>query len=252
MTYDHPQAWRQGPHLTYRRFASVALDAVDRSFAGLSTVDAGAGTGAMGEELAARGATVVFLDREVAMVRDAPSPRLVGDITSLPLADRCLDLAAAAFVLSHVDRPDIALDELARVTRAGGLIVATAFPAGERHPVKTTVEQTLADAGYRVPDWYQRLKATGEQRVGDPMTLRALARGAGLGAIQIQHLDVTLTSLGPDAVLAWRLGMPAIAAFMARLPAARRAELTALARQALSAELLAQPVRLLALAGEVR
>jgi SAM-dependent methyltransferase len=251
MTYDDPTAWRRGPHLVYRRFASAALDALNHPVAGLSTVDVGSGTGAMGEELVARGARVVSADLQLAMVRDAPGPRLVCDVTSLALADRCTELATAGFVLSHVDRPDVALRELARITRAGGMIMATAFPAGDRHPVKHAVDVALADVGYQVPGWYQRLKGVGEQRVGDPAALVALARAAGLRPVAIWHLDVPLADLGPEVIVAWRLGMPAVSAFVARLPVRDRDELTALARGALSRTVLSEPVRMLVLAAAV-
>jgi SAM-dependent methyltransferase len=251
MTYDYPKAWRSGPHGAYRLFACAALDTLDYELAGLSTLDAGAGTGAMGEEMAARGARVIYLDRELSMIRAAPSPRLLSSITSVALADRCVDLAAANFVLSHVDDPAAALRELARVTRPGGIVLATAFPAGDRHPVKHAVDGTLTELGYRTPGWYQRLKDMGEPRFGDLQAMHALARATGLCAIRTWHVDVSLRGLGPDGIVAWRLGMPAIAAFVAGLPAVRRREVTAMARRALTDDVLAQPVRVLVLAGAV-
>jgi SAM-dependent methyltransferase len=251
MAYGDGQAWRRGPHRVYRRLAAVALDALEGPVAGLTTVDAGAGTGAMGEELAARGARVVFTDREFAMVREAPAPRLVCDITALGLRGRSVDLTAAGFVLSHVDDPVTALAELARVTRPGGRVVATGFPAGHHHPVKAAVDLVLAAFGYEPPPWYLRLKQTGEARVGDPTALLASGERAGLATVRVVDLAASLAGLDLDTIVAWRLGMAQVAPFCAQLPAVRRKALAARARAAVERAGLTQPVRLLALVGEV-
>ena len=103
--YGDGRAWRVGPHRVYRRFAAAALDALAQPLAGLVAVDAGAGTGAMAEELTGRGARVVCADRSREMLREAPPPRLRCDITALALRDACMDLATAGFVLSHVELP---------------------------------------------------------------------------------------------------------------------------------------------------
>ena len=128
MTYGDGRAWRAGPHRVYRRFAATAVDTL-AAVSDLTAVDVGAGTGAMGEELAARGARVVYADRSVGMVREAPAPRLAGDIRALPIQSRRVDLVAAGFVLSHVDDPGTALAELKRIVRPGGWVVATSFAA---------------------------------------------------------------------------------------------------------------------------
>jgi SAM-dependent methyltransferase len=243
--YGHGPAWRAGPHRVYRRFAAAALDALTVPLAGLATVDAGCGTGAVAEELVARGATVVCVDRSPGMVREAPAPRVVADIAALPLRDRCVDLAAAGFVLSHVDDPAAVLGELARVTRPGGLVVATGFPAGDTHPVKEAADAVLADAGYRPPEWYLRVKHTGEARAGD---LPALARGAGL-AVRLLTVDAPLSDLSVEAVSAWRLGMAHIAPFVAASP--RRDELAARVEAAVRTAGLAQPVRVVVLVAAI-
>ncbi|HEY7224172.1 MAG TPA: methyltransferase domain-containing protein [Micromonosporaceae bacterium] len=250
--YRDGAAWRRGPHVVYRRFAAAAVATVDRNIAGLTTVDAGAGTGAMGEELAARGARVVYTDREPAMLREAPAPRLLCDITALGLRDHSVDLAVAGFVLSHVDEPSRAMAELARVTRRDGLVVATGFPAGQGHPVKEAVDAVLADFGYGPPAWYLRLKRAGEARVGDPAALAALSGTAGLRAVRVACLEVALAGLTAESIVAWRLGMAQIAPFVSRLPAGRREALMAQAQTALSSAALAQPVQVLVLTGEPR
>lgn len=250
MTYSDGQAWRAGPHRLYGRLASAAVDTVT-PVAGLTAVDAGSGTGAMAQALAARGAWVICVDRSLTMLRLAPEPRLAGDIAALPLASRRFDLATASFVLSHVDDPHLALAELARVTRTGGRVLATAFPAGDRHPVKDVVDKVLHEFGYRAPDWYQHLKETGEARVGDPALLAALGRSADLKRVRVRELAVPLADLDAAAVAAWRLGMAQVAPFVTDLPALTRDELVARARSAVTPGALAAPLRMLVLTGEV-
>ena len=80
--YEDGAAWRRGPHVVYRRLAAAAVGVLERPVAGVASVDVGAGTGAMGEELAARGASVLYTDRALAMVREAPAPRTVTPLRS--------------------------------------------------------------------------------------------------------------------------------------------------------------------------
>jgi SAM-dependent methyltransferase len=205
----------------------------------------------MGEELALRGAEVVFADLSWEMVREAPAPRVVGDITALGLRSAAFDLATAGSVLSHVDDPRRALAELVRVTRPGGMVAVTAFPAGDRHPVKEAVSAVLDGFGYVPPAWYERLKRTGEARVGDPVALAALGGAAGLQAVRLRRLAAPLTGLNPWSVVAWRLGMAQVAPFRARLSPPERERLTAAALAAVEGVGLAEPVRLMLLTGEV-
>ena len=250
--YGDGPAWRRGPHPVYRRFAAAALDTLALPLAGLSAVDAGAGTGSLAEELATRGARVVCADRSLTMVRQAPAPRVVCDVTALPLRDGCMDLATAGFVLSHVESPGAALRVLAGVTRPGGLVVATGFRAGGAHPVKAAVDEVLTRAGYRPPEWYVRLKHTGEARVGDPAALATLAAEAGLADVRVLECAPSLTGLDADTVAAWRLGMAHVAPFVASLPPAARDRLTARVTGAISAVALAEPVQVLVLRGAAR
>jgi ubiquinone/menaquinone biosynthesis C-methylase UbiE len=91
-------------------------------------LDAGCGTGSLAFALASFVAEVVGVDTNVEYLEAgraaAPSNvRLVeGDVTALPFGYGEFELACCHRVLHHVRRPELAVSELARVTRPGGRI----------------------------------------------------------------------------------------------------------------------------------
>ena len=102
-------------------------------------LDSGAGTGALAFALAPLVAEVVALDIVPELLgqgrREAagfPNVSFVeGDATSLPFERDSFDLAACHRTLHHIARPELAVSELARVTRIGGrvLVVDQIAPA---------------------------------------------------------------------------------------------------------------------------
>ena len=95
-------------------------------FAGTEAVlDAGCGTGALAFALAPHVAEVVGVDtrEDYLEAGRAAAPEnvrfLEGDVTALPFGYASFDLACCHRVLHHVRRPELAVSELARVTRAG-------------------------------------------------------------------------------------------------------------------------------------
>jgi SAM-dependent methyltransferase len=93
-------------------------------------LDAGTGTGALAFALAPLVREVVAVDvvpelLEQARARAAAHPNVdfrEGDATALPFGDGEFDLAGSLRTLHHVPRPELAVAELARVTRRGGTI----------------------------------------------------------------------------------------------------------------------------------
>ena len=213
--YDDAAAWAAGPAKVYDLLATAAVGQVPGDLNGLLALDAGAGTGAAGRALASRGAQVVSMDLSEAMVRLASGMRVVADIKHLPLRDDVVSVSVACTVLSHVDDPLMAARQLARVTKPGGTVVITAFPAGAGHPVKSAADRVLAAAGYREPDWYRAVKGSGEGAVGSPEALMSLAAAAGLEWPRVVTLQVGLNGLTKDDLVGWRLGMAQIAAWVA-------------------------------------
>jgi len=74
------------------------------------------------------GARVTFLDQsermvELTLARGVPDAQ-VGDAQELPFAAESFDAVVAAWMLYHVQSPDLALEEMSRVLIPGGRLVA--------------------------------------------------------------------------------------------------------------------------------
>jgi ubiquinone/menaquinone biosynthesis C-methylase UbiE len=94
-------------------------------------LDAGTGTGALAFALSTLVREVVGVDAVPELLDEArkrierhPNVTLVeGDVTALPFDDDEFDLAGSLNTLHHVSRPELAVAELARVTRPGGQLL---------------------------------------------------------------------------------------------------------------------------------
>lgn len=67
------------------------------------------------------------------------------DVQSLPFADDSYDVVIANHMLYHVPDPDLALTELARVLRPGGVFVAATNGNGHMDVIKEIVSEALVD-----------------------------------------------------------------------------------------------------------
>ena len=91
-------------------------------------LDAACGTGAVVQQLVARGHDVIGVDISPAMLARArkavPEARFViGDLRHLPLPDDDVDHVACSLVLAHVSDLDPFFAETARVMRPGGHLI---------------------------------------------------------------------------------------------------------------------------------
>jgi SAM-dependent methyltransferase len=219
------RAWARDATLLY---VPLARDLVARApwpLAGCHVLDAGAGTGAVGNVLRAADASVTSVDLEPDMLREGHLDRaVVADVLRLPFADEVFDAAVAAFVLNHVAHPEAALGQLRRVTRSGGVVLASVF-AAEHSAAKETIADALRAHGWRPPGWYDDVLRRAAA-VETPELLRGHATAAGF-----DHVDVVETTVDPgldtpELVARYRLGVAHIAPFMAALSPDRRREVT--------------------------
>jgi SAM-dependent methyltransferase len=92
-------------------------------------LDSGCGTGALAFALAAHVGEVVGVDTRADYLDAARegAPATVtfveGDATALPFEYASFDIAGTVRALHHIHRPELAVSELARVTRPGGLVL---------------------------------------------------------------------------------------------------------------------------------
>lgn len=94
-------------------------------------LDAGAGSGAVSrcaaDAVGDRG-LVVALDAAIQMLRRSRiRSRVVATLPMIPLRDRQFDFVSAAFVVTHLAQPELAIAALRRTLRAGGRIGLTSW-----------------------------------------------------------------------------------------------------------------------------
>ncbi len=156
----------------------------------LVIADLGCGTGNAAELLAPHARQVIAVDQSRPMLqaaqrrlRAATNVAFVeAAIESLPLPSGSVDAAVAILVLHHVDQPELALREVARVLRPGGMAVIVDMVAHER----TEYRQKM---GHR---WlgFSEQAATG------------LLAGAGLKSVRFRHLASDTDARGPGLFVA--------------------------------------------------
>lgn len=142
---------------------------------GSQALEIGCGAGFMAIALAQRGLRVDGIDSAEAMidlarqnaVESGTAPAMlsfeVSDVYSLPYKDASFDLLIAIGVLPWLDRAELAVREMARVTKPGGyIILTTANRAGLAslldplispvlRPLKLRVKSALVRLGHRQP-----------------------------------------------------------------------------------------------------
>jgi 2-polyprenyl-6-hydroxyphenyl methylase/3-demethylubiquinone-9 3-methyltransferase len=112
-----------------RRIEIVFDELLPEDLTGKKLLDAGSGTGWFSERACKRGAEVTSLDvgeKLLAQVaKKCQSERVVGDILALPFDPASFDFVICSEVIEHTVDPALAVSELARVLRPGGVLIIT-------------------------------------------------------------------------------------------------------------------------------
>lgn len=155
-----------------------------------NVVDLGCGTGAASAKLAPFARRVIAIDHGEQMVAAARA-RLgalenvevaLAELTDTPVKSASADLAIMALVLHHLDEPEGALHEAARLLKAGGrLLIIDMQPHAHREYKRTM----------------------GHKHLGfDPDALTGMLARAGLGEVRISALPADPEAKGPPLFVA--------------------------------------------------
>jgi SAM-dependent methyltransferase len=224
-------AWQAGPGRIYDRLAAELVARCPGGVRGRRVLDLGAGTGAASRAaLDADAASVVASDIAAGMLahdRRHRPPAVVGDSVRLPFRPRSFGAVVAAFSLNHLDDPVTGLAEARRVLVPGGALAASAYADDDSHPVKAAVEQACARRGWSPPTWYVAVRSGAVPLLATPERMLEAAAVAGLAGARVDAVRTSFPDLGPEALVAWRLGMAQVSAFVANLTVPERDALVA-------------------------
>jgi SAM-dependent methyltransferase len=139
--------------------------------------------------MAAAGLEVIGVDEDPGMVELASLLHRdvafrMEAVPRLSFANGGFDVTVANFVINHVADPRAAVRELVRVTRPGGIVLATIWPADPVSPMNEIWNSVVREYG-AVPPSGQRLRAEDDfERSAEGLT--RLMVDAGLDSVEAQ------------------------------------------------------------------
>jgi demethylmenaquinone methyltransferase/2-methoxy-6-polyprenyl-1,4-benzoquinol methylase len=170
LSFGLDRAWRRATR------AALALSAGER------VLDLAAGTAVSAVELARSGAYPVAADFSLGMLRHGRGrgvPLVAGDALRLPFGDAVFDAVTISFGLRNVADVDLALRELARVTRPGGRLVVCEFSRPVWGPFRAVYLEYLMRA---LPALARRVASNPDAYVYLAESIRAWPDQPGLAA----------------------------------------------------------------------
>lgn len=188
-----------------------------------TTLDLGAGRGAMTARALDHGCRVVAVDAAPRMVellqRDHPSVEAhVMSADSLDLPDESFDLVVAGFMIHIVPRPEASVDEALRVLKPGGRIVLTVPGRADGSP------DPWDDAVNDLVKSYRRFQPDGDGRHGNDADEQELLRARGVKDLSGDSVNIALPV--PDGDTYWRwMTSHGAGTFAKRLPDDKRDQL---------------------------
>ena len=165
--------------------------------AALRWLDVGCGTGALASaaldqaqprEVVGIDPSADFIGSAAGAIADPRAHFTVGDARSLPFTMGEFEAVVSGLVLNHIAEPEPATAEMARVTRAGGVVGSYVWDySGEMQLIRFFWEAATtadADAAHYDP--------RGRYRICTPNPLAALFREAGLRDVAVEAIDLPL------------------------------------------------------------
>jgi ubiquinone/menaquinone biosynthesis C-methylase UbiE len=175
------------------RLAQAMCDAADVR-PGQRALDVGCGSGALVAALAERldAENVAAVDPSEPFVEAArarvPGARIIaGPAESLPFADGEFDATLSQLVVNFLSDPEQGLREMARVTRAGGVVVGCVWDYGGG---MTLLRAFWEAAAALDPERAEPLMESFTMRFAKPEELDALWQSTGLADVDVRPLDV--------------------------------------------------------------
>ena len=193
------EAWNQRAAYYDDLFAAVSRQAIPDILDGLGSLtgkrhlDVACGTGHLVAEASRRGAISEGTDFSQPMIDVARENYLEerfcqADAVQLPFENGSFDVVTCAFGLSHLEKPQQAIDEAFRVLAPGGSFVfALWFSAGEGNELQAIVEDAVAShavTAASLPDSWTRL------RFADERLCARLVQQAGFDRPEFKRLPI--------------------------------------------------------------
>jgi len=219
---DSAADWASGPASVYGRLADLLVRFSPFPFAGSTVLDLGSGTGLASRAAQVVGARVVAADLAIGMLRvdrGRRPPAVAADAGALPFRDRAFEIVLAAFSLNHLACPEAGVAEAARV---GRVLLASTYAVDDDHLVKGAVETALREIGWARPAWYDDVKRS-MAKWGTIDAASTLIRQGGMTPVRVEQMEVEFPGLGPEDMVAWRMGLAQSAPFLATLSPELRA-----------------------------
>jgi demethylmenaquinone methyltransferase/2-methoxy-6-polyprenyl-1,4-benzoquinol methylase len=167
-----------------RRWRALTREALQLR-PGEKVLDLAAGTAVSTVELSRSGAWCVAADFSLGMLRAGARravPKVAADALHLPFRDAVFDAVTISFGLRNVADPDLALREMARVTRPGGRLVVCEFGRPTFAPFRVAyhlgLERVLPAVADRVssnPEAYRYLGESIRDWPAQPILARRVA-----------------------------------------------------------------------------
>lgn len=158
-------------------------------------VDAGCGSGALTAAILSlrEPERVVALDRSTEFVagcrqsfRDTQATFLTGDLVRLPLADEQASAVVSGLVLNFVSEPELALREMLRCARIGGLVATYLWDYAEG----MQLIRFFWDAAIAVDPGAASLDEAARFPLCQPAALAELYAGAGASEVRVSSITV--------------------------------------------------------------